>query len=284
MGFFFSVTFKMIAKHFHSVNFTLENRFEIIKIEWRRKWITEEHPLQRNDVFSANVLNRNDSTILKAAALWIAEIMCYFNVCDISLQQKSPNKQSATSESNKCFVSPVLWTCSFSFYCQFLFSRDFDLEKWCFALKKKKNVTIIQMCRQNVYLWMFKFIFVSLLHINKTLDHIYLCCFRYGDFYFDHNPVLSAFKSVLNLDSSLIFIDIVQLTILMPCPFECPAQMFCLGKKICSRFWWLNASRHLSTSKILMVSVRSMRLKSNGRTKKKISFRFAINQILGQKQ
>lgn len=116
------------------------------------------------------------------------------------------------------------------------------------------------------------------------ITSLYVCCFRYGDFYFDHNPVLSAFKSVLNLDSSLIFIDIVQLTILMPCPFECPAQMFCLGKKICSRFWWLNASRHLSTSKILMVSVRSMRLKSNGRTKKKISFRFAINQILGQKQ
>lgn len=51
-----------------------------------------------------------------------------------------------------------------------------------------------------------------------------------------------------------------QITILIGCPLEWPAQMFCLGKKICNRFWWLKMSLHLSTSNILIYSVRSMSL------------------------
>lgn len=51
-----------------------------------------------------------------------------------------------------------------------------------------------------------------------------------------------------------------KITILIGCPLEWPAQMFCLGKKICNRFWWLKMSLHLSTSNILIYSVRSMSL------------------------
>lgn len=58
------------------------------------------------------------------------------------------------------------------------------------------------------------------------------------------------------------------------------AQMFCLGKKICNRFWWLKISLHLSTSKILIFSVRSMSLPTEWETKrKKNSFKITINHI-----
>lgn len=72
----------------------------------------------------------------------------------------------------------------------------------------------------------------------------------------------------------------------MPCPFEWPAQMFCLGKKICSRFWWLKMSLHWSTSNIWIFSVRSMRLRKCEWKRKftinhmHISFFFAQNPLV----
>lgn len=69
----------------------------------------------------------------------------------------------------------------------------------------------------------------------------------------------------------------------MPCPFEWPAQMFCLGKKICSRFWWLKMSLHWSTSKICMFSVRSMRLcpwRARGKDKQKGNLRLIACTVL----
>lgn len=84
---------------------------------------------------------------------------------------------------------------------------------------------------------------------------------------------ISKWKAIWKL---LSFFFWILLTILILCPFECPAQMFCFGKKICSRFWWLKISLHLSTSKILIASVRSINL-----LKKKMSVNIAMKNKNG---